>query len=308
MRRALLLSLGMLAGCGPGLPGAPQSGESSSEGGGESTSTGTANPTTGSVAPDSTGGSTQGPTGEATVQASTGAETTYGTFIVAFDTPDFEECDTWAQDCPAGQKCTIYAENGGNSWNATQCVPVMEDPAKPGEPCFVVENGVSGIDNCELGSYCWDTNAENIGVCVAHCMGTPEAPFCEPGYSCAVFGWTYLHLCLKGCDPLVQDCPTADDLCIANPSSDGFLCVLAPSGGGHVHDPCEFANSCDKGLICLDSSAAVECDPAASGCCEPFCDLFAPNTCPGQGQVCTPYYNDPAPPEMEHIGFCSVPG
>ncbi len=32
----------------------------------------------------------------------------------------------------------------------------MDDPAQVGEPCFVVDSIVSGIDNCDLGAYCWD--------------------------------------------------------------------------------------------------------------------------------------------------------
>ncbi|MFY0532131.1 hypothetical protein [Nannocystis pusilla] len=88
-----------------------------------------------------------------------------------------------------------------------------------------------------------------------------------------------------------------------------FLCVLDASGDeGQAFDGCEFANACDPGLSCLDPELAVECDPMSTGCCVPFCDISAPNTCPGQGQECISWYEDvPALPGLENVGVCSLP-
>src|SRR5690606_9934066 len=33
-------------------------------------------------------------------------------------------CDNWAQDCPDGEKCAAWADDGTNSWNNLKCVPV----------------------------------------------------------------------------------------------------------------------------------------------------------------------------------------
>jgi hypothetical protein len=67
-------------------------------------------------------------------------------------------------------------------------------------------------------------------------------------------------------------------------------------------------NTCDPGLLCLNSSAAEECDPDGVGCCEPFCDVTLPNSCPGVGQVCNFYYEEGmAPPGYEKVGYCAVP-
>lgn len=61
------------------------------------------------------------------------------------------------------------------------------------------------------------------------------------------------------------------------------------------------------------TASPTDPDPATStvpdGCCEPYCDLTEPNTCPGQGQQCLAWYAEgTAPPECEHLGVCSLPG
>ena len=61
------------------------------------------------------------------------------------------ECDIWAQDCPDGEKCMPWANDGGNSWNATRCSPLDPNPGQPGDACTVEGCGVSGIDNCDIG-------------------------------------------------------------------------------------------------------------------------------------------------------------
>ena len=169
--------------------------------------------------------------------------------------------------------------------------------------------GVSGFDDCAKGVYCWDVDRTNNGVCVEMCSGSEAAPICkdEENFHCAVTGDGVLNLCIALCDPLVQDC-AGDDLCIL--SGDTFVCAFDASGPdtGAVFDPCEFANACDKGLLCLNPTAADECDKNAGGCCMPFCDLTKPDMCPGVGTVCTPLYEQGmAPPKYENVGICVVP-
>jgi hypothetical protein len=254
--------------------------------------TGSAPGTTTGAAPDSSGGP-EGPT------------TDECAFICVFDVGDTGECDPWAQDCPEGEKCSAYANDGGTAWNDTKCVGVAANPGQPGDACSVEGSGVSGIDSCDVGAMCWDVDAENEGVCVALCTGSPEAPVCDGGFGCAVAN-DVLNLCLSLCDPLAQDCP-GDDLCVAN--GDQFLCVLDASGdAGQAFDPCEFANACDAGLLCVDPGASSECDVSAGGCCSPLCDLDAPS-CPGADQQCLPWFEEgSAPPGFEQVGICAVPG
>ncbi|MFY0534503.1 hypothetical protein [Nannocystis pusilla] len=168
---------------------------------------------------------------------------------------------------------------------------------------------MSGEDDCEIGAMCWDADPETLeGTCVSFCQGSPQAPTCAAGSHCAVLNDGGLNVCLPDCDPLAQDCPAGDE-CIPLPDTETFVCVLDASGAeGQAFDPCEFANACDPGLLCLPSEMASECDPMVAGCCLPFCDVSAANSCPGVGQDCLAYF-DPmqAPAGFEDVGVCGLP-
>jgi hypothetical protein len=215
-------------------------------------------------------------------------------------------CDQFEQNCPPGQKCMPWAEGGGGAWNATKCVDITGDGV-PGEPCTTVGGGVSGMDDCAPGAMCWDVDINGHGICRAQCTGSAESPVCPPKFSCAISAEAVLILCLPDCDPLLQDCP-GDNLCI--PTGDKFTCVLDDSGEmGAANDPCEFANACDKGLMCLNTaSASTACDQNSSGCCQPFCK-FPDSPCPNPDQQCLQWFDpmQPIPPGSEDIGVCAIP-
>lgn len=311
MNRAFLLPLVCVFGCIYGPIGPQPNGDDPAPGSTSTGSSSTGNTPTTSTSSESSSGDPEPPPPILTGtdgSSSTGTTEPEVNFIAEDDYPK-PECDPFNQDeCPRGTKCTWYADDGGSSWNNTKCVPVMEDPAQVGEPCFVVGNGISGVDNCDVGMMCWDTDAENIGYCVAFCVGSPDSPLCEQaGFTCV--GGRSLSICLAGCDPLIQNCPMEDDLCI--PSDSGFLCVLDASGDeGQLNDPCMFANACDKGLYCVDPANGAECDQATMGCCQPFCDLAVMNpdaACTGDGQTCVPWYEaGTAPPGYEFVGICAI--
>jgi hypothetical protein len=230
-------------------------------------------------------------------------------FIVALDGGTIENCDPFAQDCEVGEKCAAWAADGGTAWTATRCVPVTGDQ-KPGEPCTVVESAVSGLDDCVKGAMCWWVDLEGEGECVALCTGSARIPICEDvqlgcgATYCSMINEGVLNLCLHSCDPLAQDCP-GDDVCV--PVDGDFRCLLEGSGEvGAVFDPCEYANACDRGLLCAEPTAASECDPEASGCCVPMCSIAAGDElCPGVGQKCVPVY-DPPTSGCEDFGHCSL--
>lgn len=278
-----------------------------SESDSETTTTGPSDPPATSQPPVTSGTETEtetsGDTGDTTCNF-LGCDTTGGTGIAP-------ECDNWSQDCPDGQKCAAYADDGGSSWNNLKCVPVEENGGAPGDPCTVEGNGVSGVDSCGKGTMCWNVDADTgQGTCVGLCSGSPDAAECaDMQTTCVIANDGVLNLCLPSCDPLLQDCQSSTDLCLPNPDDEGFVCVLDASGeSGVAFDPCEYANACDKGLVCQDPGFATECDAAALGCCLPYCDVTEPD-CPGAGQECIQWY-DPgtAPPGLENLGLCGIPG
>lgn len=96
------------------------------------------------------------------------------------------ECDLVAQDCPVGERCVPWANDGGMAWNATRCSDVAPMPGAPGEPCQAEGNPYSGLDDCALGAVCWDADpGTGQGVCVAICDQTltPDRA-CAAGTSC----------------------------------------------------------------------------------------------------------------------------
>ena len=333
MTRTLLISSflcsALMIGCGDDKPGGtgvnttPSSatdGDDTTGGGATTNPSASTDPTTTGNTTPPDGTDTSNPTTtDATGGMETGTTATSASFIVETTGTGGEStiklCDVFKQDCPEGEKCSAFAEGGGSSWNATKCVPVTGE-GTPGDVCKTEGGGVSGLDDCEKGGFCWDVDDMNMGICVELCAGTVEAPTCsdEQQFNCAVVNDGVLNLCLPSCDPLVQDCP-GDDLCLS--IGDTFVCVLDASGAdtGKALDPCEFANACDKGLLCLNPSASKNCDPNAGGCCMPFCDLadqaMADAGCKAiaDDTSCVSLFEEGmAPPEFETVGYCAVPG
>ena len=235
------------------------------------------------------------------------SSTTRGGFL---DYPDGGmggyECDIFAQDCPPGEKCMPWANDGGSSWNAFRCSPIAEDPGGPGDPCTVEGSGGSGIDDCELGAMCWDVDPETLeGTCLPMCAGSLTLPVCDDPYGlCSLTGEGVVNLCFPICDPLAQDCP-AGQACYG--VGEGWTCAPDASGDmGGYGDPCQFINVCDPGLICLEVAAVPGCE-GSIGCCSEVCDLSDPQ-CTGEGQTCQPWYPPgEAPPGYESVGACALP-
>lgn len=232
-------------------------------------------------------------------------------FIVEPDGGPVEgECDLWAQDCPAGDKCMPWADQGGDVWNATRCTPIDPDSGQPGDACTVEDSGTSGIDTCDIGAMCWDVDPETLeGTCAAMCEGSPLNPICEdPDTACILANGGVLNVCLALCDPLLQPCPEGQ-ACYPIPT--GFVCGpdVSHELGGYA-DACAFVNGCDPGLFCAASGFIPGC--RANNCCTPFCDLEEPDAsamCPGSadGQECVPYFPSEPPPGYETVGACAIP-
>ncbi|MBL4683057.1 MAG: hypothetical protein JKY37_00595 [Nannocystaceae bacterium] len=215
------------------------------------------------------------------------------------------ECDLRTQECPPGHKCNIWASDGG-TWNATRCFALDNDPDEVGEQCRVEGGAASGMDSCVLGALCWDVNpSTDLGVCKAYCQGTADNPICEdPETLCG--GPRDFPLCLDLCCPVAQDCPLGQ---ACYPESGGFSCLPDVGGeSGAFGDPCRFINVCDPGLICWHPELVPDCD--GGGCCTPMCELGTTECSDLDSAMdCLPWYQEGhAPPGMELVGVCGVPG
>lgn len=223
------------------------------------------------------------------------------------------ECDAWSQDCPDGFKCTPWANDGGNSWNATTCTEIAENPGQPGDPCTVADGPASGVDDCDLGSMCWAVDPDTgTGYCASLCQGDPQQSTCpDPESTCGVYGDGILILCYRICNPLAPDCVSDRETCTQSPWTQRFHCVPESSGGAGLYgDPCTYVASCDRGLWCAPSIHVPGCTDV--GCCTNFCDVpLGDDQCGGSpdGQRCIAWYEpgEAPDPELANVGFCGVP-
>jgi len=219
--------------------------------------------------------------------------------------PGFE-CDLYDQDCPEGEKCMPWANDGSGVWNTTRCSPIAPMPAATGESCTVEGSGTSGIDSCALGAMCWDVDpSTNVGECVAMCGGNELAPICaDPETSCAMHNVGALALCLPSCDPLQLECDF-DDVCVPAPRG-GWNCVPGVAMPPALSEPCGYGNGCGLGSVCALPEVSVTCEKGAPGCCAALCNL-QDGTCPDAGTTCEPWLpRGEAPPQLETIGICSA--
>ena len=116
------------------------------------------------------------------------------------------ECSVWDQDCPIGEKCMPWSNDGTDDWNATRCSPVAPMPGGLYDPCTVEGSPWSGIDDCRIQSMCWDVH-EGEGYCIPFCEGSENAPICPPSTWCWIGNEGTTILCLP--DDICAD----DDVC-----------------------------------------------------------------------------------------------
>jgi hypothetical protein len=306
----------VLVGCGPVVSGDGAQESSSSDASATDASTTTPGTTTtattgtpGTTGTSSTTTDTSGPADTSTSTTSVD-EVTTNDDSEYFDVPGLDvECDLWKQDCPKGDKCMPWSNDGSGAWNSTRCSPLDPNPAGLGEPCVVEGSGVSGIDNCDIRAMCfWVDPDTNMGECVPFCEGTPEEPTCADDCSrCTLSAEGVLILCLPECDPLVPSCDEGQG---CYPWNDTFGCYEDLSGdAGAPLDPCELVSECDSGSFCAAQEYVPGCMHDA--CCTPMCDAASPDACEAEvpGAVCTPWFarvtDGECYPSM--IGVCATP-
>lgn len=212
------------------------------------------------------------------------------------------ECSIWDQDCPEGEKCMPWSNEGGPTWNATRCTPVFPKADQVGEPCEVEGNGQSGVDTCDIAQLCFDVDAEDNGTCVGFCGGSEQNPVCPQGQACSISNGGTLALCLPTCDPLMPTCSEGDG-CFPTDGAEAFVCLPAPDESVDSPWTCHTTGGCEPGTICLDSFALPDCEDES--CCTPYCDLGSP-VCPVDTECFAFWEEGAAPPELENLGVCAV--
>lgn len=304
-RRTSIALMGAMLGVACG-PGADPSGDPTSET--TETPATTESPTTTGTMP--TGGTTGSPT-SGPDDTTTGVSPTDGsyeddgsgtgcTFTCPPPLPPPPEGGTC--NCPEGEKCMPWANDGGMEWNSIRCSEIAEDPGQPGEPCTVEGNQWSGIDSCDANAMCWVTDPDtNEGSCISFCSWF-GGETCDPGYECqAQPGDLMLPLCAPTCDPTSLDCLLDGMGCF--PGGASFTCQPAAQMRAPAGDPCPDPASCEAGALC---GFGVDCgQPEGEGCCVTVCDTTElPDPCP-MPAVCTPWFGGAGPAQWEHVGYCA---
>ncbi len=303
-------------GCGPvvdqeGSTTGSTTSEPSTTISGSATSAGTTAPSTsapGTSAPG-TSATTIGPSDESS--STTGVDEGVS-FIDTFDSESVDGggCDVWAQDCPVGEKCMPWANDGGFMWNSVRCSPIGD--GVPGAPCTVEGSAVSGIDSCQLAAMCWNVDPEtNAGTCVGFCEGSRADPTCPaPEQHCVIANDGVLILCLPCCDPRLPSCGE-DTRCI--PSHQALYCgPVVGDGAGAIGDACDYPGECAAGLLCTVGNALPSCRPGSLGCCAPWCTIGDDAACEAAipGTVCTPWLEEGTTPlgcDDATLGVCTLP-
>ena len=301
--------LAALVACGPAVELATQTG-AAGETGTSSTPTATTAPSPTGTPPNPATSASPTTASTSSTDASTGSEggvLDEGGFL-SLDAP-LQDCTIWEQNCPPGEKCTAWADDGESAWNANRCVPVADNPVGPGEPCTVEGVSSSGIDNCDATSMCMPNFGESDGYCVAFCTGSPDAPVCGSGELCIVSNEDSLVLCWESCDPMAQDCAADEWACWATPY--GGICAPGEVGPGGHGTACAMIAACSPGFVCVVAGAVAGCP--GEPCCAAYCDtedVGADEGCPGydEGERCLPAYPEGDAPEgLEHLGICIIP-
>ena len=287
-RRAALLLFASLA-C------APSANEHITASAGKTSSTTSTNGTDETSGTTSTSGATSTSAGDPSQGTSTACDTACDTACEGDECCPYAECDVLAQDCPRGEKCSPDARTG--NWESAHCVPVLSD-GTPGELCHVEEHLCSTLDDCALGTVCWNIDAEtDQGVCISIC--SPELG-CDPGLGCLAKFEGLPPLCEPSCDPLLQDCP--EDAVCRHLEDVEFICT--PDGRQNIGDACG-PLLCAAGLHCADAVQLPSCDH--DRCCTPFCDLSEPDSCATvESAECAPFATGNRP-GIYLQGYCGLP-
>lgn len=269
---------------------------SSSDSGAPSSSSSTTSESTTNVEPVTTSSASTGP-GRTTGSSDDGG-TWQTTTDCGFTCPNppgggAGPCQIGGSDCPEGNKCMPWANDGGVLWNATKCVPLDPDPDGPGEVCRYEGSTVSGVDSCGVGLWCGAGELETgEGLCVQLC-GSPTLT-CDSSERCVGSGSVPgFGVCAAECDPLAQACEKGRGCW---PAGFGFGCQFALPY--ELQEGCVSDTACEPGEVCKPASEVRGCEHEQ--CCTAVCDLQDPSC--ATGQVCVDHGSPLS--AYANVGYC----
>lgn len=207
-------------------------------------------------------------------------------------------CDLFAQNCDEGLKC-MYACDGPSC--VPRCRPTVPDANSQGDSCVAAPPEAELPDDCDTQTLCWTgESSPGEGTCEPLCTGSAALPRCDdPDRVCAL-----QSVCLRRCDPLLQDCPVAQGCFDVDVGT--FVCwniAPEPELDGEV---CGGNTLCQPGSTCAFADTLPECP--GRRCCTPLCDVEEGDAdCAGTGAAvtCVPYTVEV--PSSPSLGVCAVP-
>lgn len=185
-------------------------------------------------------------------------------------------CDLVAQDCGAGQRCALFANDRTNFSVVTACVPAGTGAL--GAPCTNAMR-LGAEDGCGPGLQC-TAHTTPSATCQALCR---EDAHCGAGRTCVrTASEPASGLC-------VTTCAVGGSECVEGTTCRGVAGAFLGDDQPRIHAACERTGPAVEGQVC----ASVACQ-AGLICanrntpnfrCRPACDMGHP--CPA-GQVCAP--------------------
>ncbi|MEM9453795.1 MAG: hypothetical protein AAGF11_06420 [Myxococcota bacterium] len=229
--------------------------------------------------------------------------------------PQCALCDVREQSCVDGFRCVAWAEDGGDAWNGTRCIEVSPDPVGVGQICTLIDSVVSGLDDCPIGSMCWDADPVTLqGTCVPFCGLPGDSPVCPAGTECMIDGAGALALCLPPCDPLASRPCAGAAACRYFAASRAAFCI--PDQGGRVLSPTiqcgDDDEPCPGTALCISAATYGGC--GSPSCCTRWCDTSEPDAdaqCAAMQRpdhVCVAVFDrPPIPADYASLGICAEP-
>lgn len=173
-------------------------------------------------------------------------------------------------DFTTGEGCDLAA---GLSCVVVDLSPLRTACVPSGDEVMGMACEPWGMHACDVGTACLgsDLEGDDPGVCTLWCVpGDPLPAGCP---ACIPFG-DEIGSCAE-CSVVANDCPDGSQCHPVNEALGGVCTDYGPGGEGDPCIPFDSAQSCQEGLLCIETDAddvfecVATCDPAAPMCEDP---------------------------------------